>query len=75
MGARALLFFATIPIAILQNAGRVTLTGIVAQFKPDLAEGWFHEAQGFMTFLIGLAIMVLCHQAIVRTYHLFGGRK
>lgn len=64
---RAVLFFATIPIAILANAGRVTFTGVVSQFNPDLAEGWFHEAQGWVIFMIGLTILVGLHQLIVRT--------
>jgi exosortase len=71
---RVLLFFATIPIAIVANAGRVTLTGIVAQFKPELAEGLFHEAEGFVIFIVAIAIMVIVHQAIVRTGNLIQGR-
>jgi len=64
---RTVLFFSTIPIAILANAGRVTFTGIISQFNPELAEGWFHEAQGWVIFMIGLAILVAVHQFIVRT--------
>jgi exosortase len=64
---RIVLFFATIPIAIIANAGRVTLTGIVAQFKPELAEGLFHEAEGFVIFTVAVVLMVVAHQAIVRT--------
>ncbi len=64
---RTVLFFSTIPIAIIANSGRVTLTGVVSQFNPDLAEGWFHEAQGWVIFMIGLAILVALHQLIVRT--------
>lgn len=64
---RAVLFFCTIPIAIIANAGRVTFTGIISQFKPELAEGWFHEAQGWVIFMIGLCILVALHQLIVRT--------
>jgi len=64
---RIILFFATIPIAIIANAGRVTITGIVAQFKPELAEGLFHEAEGFVIFTVAVVLMVVAHQAIVRT--------
>lgn len=64
---RVLLFFSTIPIAILANAGRVAFTGVISQFKPELAEGWFHEAQGWVIFMIGLVILVGLHQLIVRT--------
>lgn len=72
---RVTLFLATIPIAIIQNAGRVTITGIAAQFNPDLAEGWFHEAQGWVTFMVAFAILALFHQLLVRTWVLFHGKK
>jgi exosortase/archaeosortase family protein len=63
---RVVLFFSTIPIAIAANAGRVAFTGVVSQFKPELAEGWFHEAQGGVIFMIALAILVAFHQLIIR---------
>jgi len=40
---RVVLFFSTIPIAIIANAGRVTVTALVTQIKAELAEGFFHE--------------------------------
>jgi exosortase len=64
---RVVLFFSTIPIAIAANAGRVAFTGVISQFKPELAEGWFHEAQGWVIFMIGLTILVALHQLIIRT--------
>jgi exosortase len=70
---RIVLFFSTIPIAIAANAGRVAFTGVVSQFKPELAEGWFHEAQGEVIFMIALAILVALHQLIVRTAKLVEG--
>lgn len=72
---RTVLFFSTIPIAILANAGRVTFTGVVSQFNPELAEGWFHEAQGWVIFMIGLAILVAVHQLIVRTANIIQARR
>jgi exosortase len=71
---RAVLFFSTIPIAILANAGRVAFTGVISQFKPELAEGWFHEAQGWVIFMIGLVILIALHQLIVRSINV-GRRK
>lgn len=61
---RVVLFISTIPIAIAANAGRVTLTGVASEIKPELAEGWFHEAQGAVIFMIALAILVAFHQAL-----------
>jgi exosortase len=69
---RIVLFLSTIPIAIAANAGRVAFTGVVSQFKPELAEGWFHEAQGWVIFMIGLTILVAVHQLIIRTIHIVG---
>jgi exosortase len=67
---RVVLFCSTIPIAIAANAGRVTFTGVVSQFNPDLAEGWFHEAQGWVIFMIALAILIAFHQLVIRTTNL-----
>jgi len=39
---RWVLLASTIPIAILANAGRVTLTGIMSEIKPELAHGMMH---------------------------------
>ena len=67
---RVALFFSTIPIAIATNSGRVTLTGVVSQFRPELAEGWFHEAQGWVIFMVGLALLIAFHQLVIWTLHL-----
>src|SRR5580704_12090712 len=64
---RVVLFCSTIPIAITANAGRVAFTGVISQFKPELAEGWFHEAQGWVIFMIALVILIAFHQLIIRT--------
>jgi len=63
---RVALFFSTIPVAVAANAGRVTLTGVIANFKPELAEGLFHEATGWVIFMVAFAILVLVHQVLVR---------
>jgi exosortase len=65
---RVLLFLATIPIAIVANASRVTLTGFLTEYKPELAEGFFHAASGWVIFMVALLIMVGVHQILTRTY-------
>lgn len=65
---RVILFFSTIPIAILANAGRVTITGILAEYKPEFAEGTAHEAEGWVIFMIALFIMVGVHQILTRIW-------
>lgn len=63
---RVVLFLSTIPIAIAANAARVTLTGVIASFKPELAEGLFHEAQGWVIFMVAFAILAGLHQVLIR---------
>jgi exosortase len=72
---RAAIFLGTIPIAILANAGRVTITGILANYRPELAEGLFHEAQGWVIFMIAFAILLVYHQLLVRGSKLTGGSR
>jgi exosortase len=71
---RVALFLLTIPIAVVANAGRVTITGMIAQFKPEWAEGMFHEAQGWVIFMTAFALLAIAHQLIVRTVNLFHAR-
>jgi len=63
---RYFLFAATIPIAIVANSGRVTLTGILSEIRPDLAHGFFHSASGWVIFMIALFILVMVHQFVSR---------
>jgi exosortase len=65
---RATLFLATIPIAIIANAGRVTITGLLSEYNREYAEGFFHSASGWVIFMIALAFLVLTHQIIDRVY-------
>ncbi len=71
---RALLFFLTIPIAIIANANRVTLTGVLAEYKPELAEGFFHEMSGWVIFMAALVILVAIHQLLTRGLKLYARR-
>ena len=66
------LFIATIPIAIIANAGRVTITGILSEIDTSLAQGFFHSLEGWIIFLIALAMLVGLHMTINfagRTFH------
>lgn len=66
---RVALFLSTIPIAIVANASRVTLTGVLTEYKPELAEGFFHTASGWVIFMVALAMMIALHQILT-----WGGR-
>jgi len=65
---RWVLFFGTIPIAILANAGRVTITGILSEVDPELAHGFFHSLEGLVIFFIALAMLVVLHWLINFVY-------
>ena len=72
---RTVLFFSTIPIAIIANGSRVTLTAILTQVREDLAEGFFHEAQGWVIFMVALVILIFWHQILNRTILLVNSRR
>ena len=65
------LLAATVPIAILANAGRVTATGILSEIRTDLAQGFFHELEGFLIFAVAFSLMICAHWLINRVYGLF----
>jgi exosortase len=66
---------ATIPIAILANAGRVTGTGILSEYKREWAEGFLHSVEGWAVFMIALMALILFHRLLVFATNLFEGRK
>jgi exosortase len=70
MWMRGVLFLSTIPIAIIANANRVTLTGVLTQYKPELAEGFFHAASGWVIFMMALVILIVFHQVLLRLVRL-----
>jgi exosortase len=65
---RWVLLAATIPIAIAANATRVTLTGLISEYRTDLAEGFFHTVEGLVLFGVSLALLVAFHQTVNRIY-------
>jgi exosortase len=65
MWIRVSLFIATVPIAIIANGSRVTITGILTQIKPEFAEGFFHESTGWVIFMIALGILLIFHRALL----------
>jgi len=63
---RVALFFSTVPIAIVANAGRVTLTGLLSLINRAFSEGALHETMGMITFFLALLFLIAFHQALVR---------
>ncbi len=72
---RAVLLVSTVPIAIVANASRVTVSGLLSQVNPELAEGVFHSAAGWLIFMFGLLLLVLTHRGINWGWKLVYGRK
>ena len=64
----------TIPIAIAANATRVSVTGILSEVRADLAQGFFHMLEGWVLFLIALALLLLAHKLINVFYYKFHGK-
>lgn len=59
MGERIVIVVSAIPIAILVNAFRVALTGILThRFGEGAAEGVIHMTEGFFTFGLAFALLL-----------------
>ena len=56
------LLAATVPIAIAANAIRVAITGLLTQVDTMLAQGIYHEVEGYLVFLIALLALMLTHR-------------
>ncbi len=63
---RGVLLAATVPVAIVANSGRVTITGILSEINPELAQGFFHSLEGFVIFAIALVLVGAVHALIRR---------
>ena len=62
---RVALFASTIPIAIACNAFRVTLTGVLTEYKPEIAEGAYHSFEGWVIFLVEMMVLVGVHRLLL----------
>lgn len=60
VSGRALLVASAIPVAVLLNGLRVFLTGfLVTVVDPRLGEGFLHLSEGWLIFVVALAILAL----------------
>jgi exosortase len=62
------LLIGTVPIAILANAGRVTITGILSERDPELAHGFFHSLEGWIIFFVAFVMLLALHGAMNSVY-------
>jgi exosortase len=58
------LLVATIPIAIGANGIRVAVTGLLSEIDTKLATGAYHEAEGYIVFIVALIALYITHKAI-----------
>lgn len=65
---RWLLLVTAIPVAIVANAFRVTMTGIIGEYNRELAEGFFHMVEGWAVFMFSLVLLMLAHQFFHRAW-------
>ena len=72
---RVVLFVATVPIAMLANACRVTVTGILADYNPEYAHGLIHSASGIVIFMVALVFLGAFHQLVNFGYRAFQGKR
>lgn len=72
---RIALFISVIPVAILVNGSRITITGILTVVKPELAEGFFHEATGLFLFFAAFAALIILHRCLVKIAKIYESRR
>jgi exosortase len=58
------LLIATVPIAITANGIRVGLTGLMSQIDTKLAQGLYHEMEGYIVFIVALVALLMTHRVL-----------
>jgi exosortase/archaeosortase family protein len=58
------LLLTTIPIAIGANGVRVAVTGLLSEINTKLAQGAYHETEGYIVFIVAMAALILTHRII-----------
>ncbi|HEX3682783.1 MAG TPA: exosortase/archaeosortase family protein [Bryobacteraceae bacterium] len=61
---RWVLLATTVPIAICANAIRVAVTGLLSEINTKLAQGAYHEMEGYIVFVVALIALVIVHRLI-----------
>jgi len=63
---RVVLVVCAVPIAIACNVMRIAGTAVLADHHPDLALGFYHAFSGWLVFVAGTALTVVCGQVLRR---------
>ncbi len=61
---RWVLLAATIPIAIGANGVRVAVTGLLSEVNTKLAQGAYHETEGYIVFIVAMVALLTTHRVI-----------
>ncbi|MCS7027010.1 MAG: exosortase/archaeosortase family protein [Bryobacteraceae bacterium] len=61
---RGVLFVLTGPIAIVANACRVTLTGLLSEVNPEYARGVYHSMSGWAVFVVAFVMLFVTHKFV-----------
>jgi len=64
--ARLLLFVLSVPLAIAVNVVRVTGTALLADYRLELAMGFYHSFSGWLVFLLGFGTLWLLGKLLFR---------
>jgi exosortase len=64
---RTMLFALSVPISIAANVFRVAGTALLADYKVDLALGFYHLFSGWLVFVVGLIGLYLTAQLLEKT--------
>jgi exosortase/archaeosortase family protein len=63
--ARCVIVASAVPVTLVLNALRVTLTAIAAHyFGPSAAQGAVHEAAGMVLFVFATVLLMACARAV-----------
>src|SRR5919202_5835421 len=66
------LLAATIPIAIGANGIRVAVTGLLSEINTKLAQGAYHEGEGYIVFAVALVALIVTHRLFSFAARKFG---
>jgi exosortase len=69
------LLAAAIPIAVMANSGRVTISGILSEYNPELAKGFLHMLEGWIIFMVAVVLMIITHQVLNSIYRMVHNRN
>ncbi len=58
------LLAATIPIAIGANGVRVAVTGLLSEINTKLAQGAYHETEGYIVFIVAMVALIITHKVL-----------